>query len=51
MAYQCSIRGPVADLASLVGEGVGLEHVTMSYSIVEGEGSIVIGDRAEARKR
>jgi hypothetical protein len=42
------LGGPVADLAGLVGEVVGLEQVPMTFTVEEGEGTIIIGDVAEA---
>jgi hypothetical protein len=42
------LGGPVADLAGLVGEVVGLERVPMKFTVDEGEGTIIIGDVAEA---
>ena len=42
------LGGPVGDLATLVGEVVGLEQVPITFTVQEGEGTIVIGDVAEA---
>jgi hypothetical protein len=42
------LGGPVADLASLIGEVVSVERAPIKYEIVEGKGTITIGDVAEA---
>jgi hypothetical protein len=42
------LGGPVADLASLIGEVVSVEKVPISYQIQEGKGRIQIGEVAEA---
>jgi hypothetical protein len=42
------LGGPVADLASLVGEVAGLECVPITFTVEGGEGTIKIGDVAEA---
>ena len=42
------LGGPVADLAGLVGEVVGLEHAPIQFDVVKGEGSLVISDIVEA---
>jgi hypothetical protein len=42
------LGGPVADLAGLVGEIAGLEHVPMTFTVEGGEGTIRIGNVAEA---
>ena len=42
------LGGPVADLAGLVGEVVGLERVPITFTVVDGEGTVKIGAVAEA---
>jgi hypothetical protein len=42
------LGGPVADLAGLVGEVAGLENVPITFTVEGGEGTIIIGDVAEA---
>jgi hypothetical protein len=42
------LGGPVADLAGLVGEVAGLECVPITFSVEGGEGTVKIGDVAEA---
>lgn len=42
------LGGPVADLAALVGEIVGVESVPMTFTVKDGEGTIKIGTVAEA---
>lgn len=41
------LGGPLADVASLVGEVVSLERAPITYEIHEGEGRLVVGDVAE----
>ncbi|HEX4884230.1 MAG TPA: DUF1326 domain-containing protein [Casimicrobiaceae bacterium] len=41
--------GPVADLASLVGEVVGVERVPITFEVEHGEGHLKLGDMVEAR--
>jgi hypothetical protein len=42
------LGGPVADLAGLVGEVAGLECVPITFRVENGEGTLKIGDVAEA---
>jgi hypothetical protein len=42
------LGGPVADLAGLIGEVAGLEHAPITFTVEGGEGTIKIGDVAEA---
>ena len=42
------LGGPIADLASLIGEVVSVERVPITYEIEKGRGTIKIGDFAEA---
>ena len=41
------LGGPVADVASLIGEVVSVERAPITYTVVEGKGTIVVGDVAE----
>ncbi len=41
------LGGPVADLAGLVGEIVGVERAPITFTIAEGKGSLKIGSLAE----
>jgi hypothetical protein len=43
------LGGAIADLAALVGEVVAVERVPITFDVVEGKGSIRVGDTAEAR--
>jgi hypothetical protein len=38
------LGGPMADLAQLVGERLGVERAPMSHSLVDGAGSLQVGD-------
>jgi hypothetical protein len=42
------LGGPVADLAGLVGEVVGVEKAPITYEIQEGKGTLKVGGYAEA---
>ncbi|NMG75861.1 DUF1326 domain-containing protein [Aromatoleum diolicum] len=42
------LGGPVADLAQLVGEVVGVERVKIQFDVQEGSGRLRIGDKVEA---
>ena len=41
------LGGPVADVASLIGEVVSVERAPIPYTVVEGKGSLVVGDVAD----
>src|SRR5918999_4860226 len=43
------LGGPIADLAQLVGEVVAVERVPITFTVEEGNGTLTIGDLAEAR--
>jgi hypothetical protein len=47
-AYSGKLGGPLADLAGLVGEVVGVERGRISHEIVGGDGSLRIGDAVES---
>ena len=40
--------GPVADLASLIGDVVGVERAPITFAVKEGKGTLRIGDTTEA---
>ncbi|MFQ5953793.1 MAG: DUF1326 domain-containing protein [Kiloniellales bacterium] len=42
------LGGPIADVAQLIGEVVGVERVPISFSAQSGKGSLKIGDTASA---
>ncbi len=42
------LGGPVADLAGLIGEVVGVEKVPVTFEVTEGKGTFKLGDAAEA---
>lgn len=42
------LGGPVADLASLIGEVVAVERVPVTFTVKEGKGSFKLGDAVEA---
>lgn len=41
------LGGPLADLASLVGERVAVERATIDHSIVDGSGTLRVGDKVD----
>lgn len=43
-AYHGKLGGPLADLAALVGEVVAVERATISHEIVDGKGTLTVGD-------
>jgi hypothetical protein len=42
------LGGPVADLAKLVGDVISVERAPIAFSVVEGQGTLKIGDVVEA---
>jgi hypothetical protein len=44
-AFGGKLGGPLADLAQLVGEVVAVERATISHEIVDGAGTLRVGDR------
>ena len=44
-----SLGGPIADLAALIGEVVGVERVPITFTVEGGEGMLRVGDSIEAR--
>lgn len=47
-AWTGKLGGPLADLAGLIGEIIGVERVPISFEVREGKGSLKIGAIAEA---
>ncbi|MFP5322268.1 MAG: DUF1326 domain-containing protein [Acidimicrobiia bacterium] len=48
-AFTGQLGGPLADLASLIGEVVAIERVPIEFDVDKGSGSFRTGDRARAR--
>jgi hypothetical protein len=48
LAWLGKLGGPLADLAGLMGEIIGVERAPFSFEVVEGKGSLKIGGLAEA---
>lgn len=46
-AFSGKLGGPLADLAQLVGEVVGVERAPISHEIVDGAGTLKVGDKIE----
>ncbi len=46
-AFSGKLGGPLADLARLVGEVVAVERAPISHEIVDGAGTLSVGDRIE----
>jgi hypothetical protein len=46
-AFTGKLGGPLADLAGLVGEVVAVERVPIEHSILDGAGTLKIGDKVE----
>jgi hypothetical protein len=42
------LGGPIADLASLIGEVVGVERVPITFQVDKGKGSLIIGQTVQA---
>lgn len=47
-AFTGKLGGPLADLAQLIGEVVGLERTRIEFKVVDGKGTITIGEVAKA---
>ena len=47
-AYGGSLGGPLADLAQLVGEVIGVERMPISHEVHGGEGDLQVGDWVSA---
>jgi hypothetical protein len=48
-AFTGKLGGPLADLADLVGEVVGVERAPISHEIVDGAGTLTIGDKVDCK--
>ena len=46
-AFAGNLGGPLADLAQLVGERVAVERVPISHEIVDGAGTLTVGDKID----
>jgi hypothetical protein len=46
-AFSGKLGGPLADLAALVGEVVAVERAPISHEIVDGAGTLTVGDKIE----
>jgi hypothetical protein len=42
------LGGPIADLAALIGEVVGVERVPITFAVDQGKGTLIIGQRVQA---
>jgi hypothetical protein len=47
-AFTGKLGGPLADLAQLVGERVTIERAPITHTIVEGAGTLTVGDKVHA---
>jgi hypothetical protein len=47
-AFTGKLGGPLADLAQLVGERLDVVRIPISHEVVEGRGSLTLGDKATA---
>jgi hypothetical protein len=48
-AFTGKLGGPLADLADLVGEVVAVERAPISHEIVDGAGTLTIGDKVDCK--
>jgi hypothetical protein len=46
-AFSGKLGGPLADLAQLIGERVGVERVPIEHEIVDGAGTLKVGDKID----
>ena len=46
-AFSGKLGGPLADLAQLIGEVVGVERVPIDHEIVDGAGTLKVGDKID----
>jgi hypothetical protein len=46
-AFSGKLGGPLADLAQLIGERVAVERVPISHEIVDGRGTLKVGDKID----
>jgi hypothetical protein len=42
------LGGPIADLAALIGDVVGVERVPITFTVDKGKGTLIIGQRVQA---
>jgi hypothetical protein len=47
-AMEGRLGGPLADLAALVGERVGVFQLPIEYSLADGDGAVKVGDKVRA---
>jgi hypothetical protein len=47
-AFSGKLGGPLADLAELVGERVAIERAPIKHAIVDGAGTLTVGDKIQA---
>jgi hypothetical protein len=47
-AFSGKLGGPLADVASLVGEVIAVETAPITFDVVQGKGTLKVGDLAEA---
>ena len=47
-AFTGKLGGPLADLAELIGERVAVERAPIKHEIVEGAGTLTVGDKVQA---
>ena len=48
-AFTGKLGGPLADLAQLIGERVGVERAPISHEIVDGAGTLKVGDKIDCQ--
>jgi hypothetical protein len=48
-AFTGKLGGPLADLAELVGEYVGVERASIKHEIVDGAGTLTVGDKIDCK--
>jgi hypothetical protein len=46
--YTGKLGGPIADLAALIGEVVGVERVPITFTVEGGKGTLALGERVQA---
>jgi hypothetical protein len=47
-AFTGKLGGPIADLVALIGEVVGVERVPITFTVEQGKGTLIIGQRVHA---
>jgi hypothetical protein len=48
-AFTGKLGGPLADLAELIGERVGVERAPIKHEIVDGAGTLTVGDKVDCK--